>query len=691
MNKHTQPRDSSRDWVYVFLLLGFLVSFVFGIMGALQMLPSDRMGHMFYDAMSRHSASEEAAHSVIVIDIDDPSLQAVGQWPWPRHKIASLVKEIAAKKPASIAVDILFSEPDRASLSSIKAAYKQDFGLDIRITGLPPELLNSDEYLGAALDKSGAVGASYFYFDHVNSIELAIDPEFQITGRTDLLRLKEATGVSQNFFRNASQLKFSGFINTQPDDDGMLRGLPLLIQYKGVIYPHLCLAAFMRAHGTLSASIESGVSGPIIRIGAYAIPVRSDGFALLRFNGKPELYPSIPAIEVLNGSLKASDIEGKIVLIGSSAVGLYDLHGTIFDSQYSGSKIQAAMLESMTVGNFVREPSWAGIAILVISVLCGLIMSALFIHVDRPGVWVIGTLFVAAIISLLSFFLFKSASMFISPGIPFLVIIILLLLFAVARFIFEKRRAHFMQRKLENLRVVTIDAMSAVAEARHQETGAHIKRTQHYVRAIAERLQKTGKYSELLSDEYIEMLFVSAPLHDIGKVGIPDNILLKPGKLSPEETEMMQKHAELGKRMMYDSCQNAEGDDFLEIAGEIALTHHEKWDGTGYPNGLAGQAIPLSGRIMAVADVYDALISERCYKPAFPHETARKIMQESRDKDFDPVVIDAFLDIEDTIVAIAATFKDKPNFLQEGALLDAQVTSGSTATPAPAPWRAQSG
>ena len=397
-------------------------------MGALQMLPSDRMGHMFYDAMSRHSASEKTAHSVIVIDIDDPSLQAVGQWPWPRHKIASLVKEIEARNPSAIAVDILFSEPDRASLSSIKAAYKQDFGLDIKISGLPPELLNSDEYLGAAMAKSGAVGASYFYFDHVNSIEVAIDPEFQITGRTELLHLKEATGVAQNFFRSSSELKFSGFINTQPDDDGMLRGLPLLIQYKGVIYPHLCLAAFMRAHGALAATIERDISGPIIRVGTHTIPVRRDGFALLRFNGKPALYPSISAIDVLNKLLKTSDIEGKVVLIGSSAVGLYDLHGTIFDSQYSGAKIQAAMLESMAVGNFVREPSWDGVAILLISVLCGLILSAIFIYFDKPGIWVIGSLLLVTAVSLLSFFLFKSASIFLSPGIPFLVIITLLLL-----------------------------------------------------------------------------------------------------------------------------------------------------------------------------------------------------------------------------------------------------------------------
>lgn len=213
------------------------------------------------------------------------------------------------------------------------------------------------------------------------------------------------------------------------------------------------------------------------------------------------------------------------------------------------------------------------------------------------------------------------------------------------------------------MRIVTIESMSAVAETRHHETGAHIKRTQHYVRAIAEHLMKTSQYEEVLTQDYIDMLFVSAPLHDIGKVGVPDNILLKQGKLSPEEMTLMKRHAELGKQMIYDSWQNAESDDFLEIAGEIALTHHEKWDGTGYPFGLSGQEIPLSGRIMSVADVYDALTSERCYKPAFSHDAAKAIMLESRAVAFDPEVLDAFLDIEDNILAIAATFKDKPNLL----------------------------
>jgi HD-GYP domain-containing protein (c-di-GMP phosphodiesterase class II) len=663
VNQLTHSCNTSRIWVCAVLFIGFLVSSGFGVMGAYQVPPSNLVGRLFYDTIVKQLASGETAQNVIVIDIDDSSIQSVGQWPWPRYKIASLIQAIDTKKPAAIAVDILFSEPDRTSLSNIKQVYKRDLGLDITFSGAPLTLQNNDEYLGTHLEKSGAVGASYFYFDHINSIEASTKPEFQISGRTDLLTLSEATGISQNFYKQSSQLKFSGFINTQPDDDGMLRSLPLLIRYKGVIYPHLCLAAFMRAQGTNSATIGQDVDGPTIRVGHHVIPIKHNGLAMLRFNGKSNLYPSISAIDVLNGLLKASEVEGKTVLIGSSAVGLHDLHSTVFDSQFPGSKIQAAMIENMANGSHIREPSWAGIAILVSCIFSGLLISLIFIYADKPILWTTGTLLVTIAISSACILLFNYTSAFISPSAPFLVILVLFLFFSIARFLFEKRRSSLRLKKLENMRMVTIASMSAVAETRHHETGAHIKRTQHYVKAIAEQLQKTEKYSQVLTDEYIDMLFVSAPLHDIGKVGVPDNIFLKPGKLSPVEMALMKKHAELGKRMIYDSWQKAEDDDILEIAGEIALTHHEKWDGTGYPLGLSGLNIPLSGRIMAVADVYDALISDRCYKAAFSHEVAKTMMLESRAKAFDPEVLDAFLDIEDTILAIATTFKDKPNIL----------------------------
>jgi adenylate cyclase len=201
--------------------------------------------------------------------------------------------------------------------------------------------------------------------------------------------------------------------------------------------------------------------------------------------------------------------------------------------------------------------------------------------------------------------------------------------------------------------------MAAVAETRDPETGAHIKRTQHYVRAIAEQLRKTGCYADTLTPEFIRLLFMSAPLHDIGKVGVPDNILLKPGPLTADEMEIMKRHADFGRQIILSTSQNIDGDNFLTIASEIAGTHHEKWDGTGYPQGLAGQDIPLSGRIMAAADIYDALISRRCYKEPFTHAHATGLMRELHGKTFDPAVLDAFFAIEAEIVAIAEQFKDE--------------------------------
>jgi adenylate cyclase len=254
---------------------------------------------------------------------------------------------------------------------------------------------------------------------------------------------------------------------------------------------------------------------------------------------------------------------------------------------------------------------------------------------------------------------FLAAGMFIPVAAPLLALAMLLGLCLVTRLVFHQRRARHWRRQLENARQVTIESMSAVAETRDPETGAHIKRTQHYVRAIARELERAGHYAAFLTEEYIHLLFLSAPLHDIGKVGVPDDILLKPGRLTDEEWVVMRKHAEFGRQIILSTAERIEGDNFLTIAGEIAATHHEKWDGAGYPAGLRGQDIPLSGRIMAAADIYDALISRRCYKEPFPHAQAMQMMRELRGTTFDPVVLDAFLAIEDEIEAIAARFRDE--------------------------------
>ncbi|WOX47158.1 two-component system response regulator [Aeromonas sp. XH] len=214
-------------------------------------------------------------------------------------------------------------------------------------------------------------------------------------------------------------------------------------------------------------------------------------------------------------------------------------------------------------------------------------------------------------------------------------------------------------REVMAIQEVTIQAMASLAETRDNETGNHIRRTQHYVKLLAELLRDHPRFRHFLNDETIHLLFKSAPLHDIGKVGIPDHILLKPGRLTKEEFEIMMTHTTLGR----DAIQRAEDQlgfpvDFLRLAKEIAYSHQEKWDGSGYPQGLSGDDIPISARLMAVADVYDALISHRVYKPGMPHEEAVDIIRQGGGWHFDPDVCAAFLSATEQFKAIAERFSD---------------------------------
>ncbi len=214
-------------------------------------------------------------------------------------------------------------------------------------------------------------------------------------------------------------------------------------------------------------------------------------------------------------------------------------------------------------------------------------------------------------------------------------------------------------RAVAELQDATIRAMASLAETRDNETGNHIRRTQLYVETLARHLQHHPRFKEELTDAAIETIFKSAPLHDIGKVGIPDRILLKPGKLTPEEFEIMKTHTTLGRDAIIAAETGTTQDNpFFRYAKEIAYSHQEKWDGSGYPEGLVGNTIPLSARLMAVADVYDALISERVYKPAYSHEQAVAIIRDGRGSHFDPDMVDAFLTLSEEFRRIAQQFAD---------------------------------
>ncbi len=228
-------------------------------------------------------------------------------------------------------------------------------------------------------------------------------------------------------------------------------------------------------------------------------------------------------------------------------------------------------------------------------------------------------------------------------------------------------------RQLTAMQDITILAMASLSETRDSDTANHLRRTQNYVRLLAQQLRSHPGYAEYLSDDMVSILYRCAPLHDIGKVGIPDRVLLKPGRYTTEEYALMQRHPTLGRDALA-RAQRVTGhetlwfngpSDFFEVAKELVYSHHEKWDGSGYPQGLKGKQIPISARLMAVADVYDALISPRVYKKAMTHAQAEKIIVEGRNSFFAPELVDAFLALGAEFQAVAHRYADSADELAQ--------------------------
>ncbi len=212
--------------------------------------------------------------------------------------------------------------------------------------------------------------------------------------------------------------------------------------------------------------------------------------------------------------------------------------------------------------------------------------------------------------------------------------------------------------ELTAAQLAAIFSMSKLAESKDPETGAHLERLREYCRVLAKDMMHTPDYSEMIDQNYVDALYAASPLHDVGKVGIPDNVLLKPGKLNKEEWQIMQTHSTIGADTLRAVHEQYPKNVFIQIGIEIAQSHHEKWDGSGYPQALMGKDIPVSARILALGDVYDALTSKRCYKDAFSHEKSRDIILEGIGNHFDPDVVAAFLRTEHEFCNIRKSYQD---------------------------------
>ncbi len=627
--------------------------------------PVNILEHLLQDTLVRfraHHFHNSPAKYTAIVDVDDQTLSAAGQWPWPRYRTAHLLRLLTNRSPvpeelppAAIALDILFSEPDRTSLTTIQKSFQRDFGLDISFTGVPPGMDDNDEYLGHTIASIDAVAAYFMYFDMENKDDRCRPFPMEVTGSIHAISPPSAYGILCNTQSVQQNILYGGFINALLDEDGILRSLPLVVSYQGNWFPGLALASVMRAQQVNTIHIDEDFFGPVIVAGQARFPVDETGRAIIGFTGKSRTVPTISAVDVLSGNIDKSLLGERIVFFGSSATVLQDLYQTPVGAGFPGVETHAVLAENSLTDTGLRVPVWRKKYSVGILFLTGIAVSLCFMFL-APGYAALGVFVTGLLPTAAGIWIFLRYGVLLPlAGTIFL---LLVLSFFLSLFLYQKEyhRVLGQIRQLVQGRQSILEAMAAVAETRDAETGAHIKRTQEYIRLLAVHLAKNAVYPEV-TEEYIEMIFQCAPLHDIGKVGIPDHILIKPGPLTKEEFETMKEHAAIGKTIIEKSCKNEEDKVFFQLAAELAYTHHERWDGKGYPQGLAGTDIPLSGRLMALADVYDALVSRRHYKEAFAHEEAKRIIIKGSGKHFDPNIVDAFLELEDAFLEIFQKFK----------------------------------
>jgi adenylate cyclase len=645
------------------LLYGILFSLLLFFLNLVKPTLSDFLHYRFYDLLL--SANRGASSSVpVIVDIDEKSLKQYGQWPWPRYRIATLLDKLRNLGALSIGLDMLFAEEDRASIHSIRKEFSRDFGVKLDFREVPQSLRDNDQRLAKALSRGSIVLGYQFLFDEGSDSEncllhpILVNELGHEKAEKDSPLFIHARSVSCNLRMFSQAAAGSGFFNISPETDGILRRVPLIMEHNGKLYPSLALGTLMNAfcvNDVLLKTDRNGVDS--LYLNQTAIPLTSTGGLLIRFRGKGKTFDYVSAADILSDRIPDGKIRGKIVFVGTSASGLKELKSTPFDPAFPGVEVHATVVDNILKKDFISRPRWAAglesLGVLVFGLISTLILawtgagwSSLLLGVVGVGVWQA------------SVWTFRNEGIFISPVLPLIVLMCNFSILTFFRFWQEEQRVKERTRELAMVQEATIESMSSLTETRDPRTGEHIRRTQNYIRLLAEYLKNQPRFSPFLDDETIDLLCKSAPLHDIGKVGVSDRILLKPGRLTDQEFEEMKQHTVYGRDTILAAERKLGNTSFLHVAREIAYTHHERWDGSGYPEGLKGEQIPVPGRLMALADSYDALTSKRVYKSRIPHEKAVEIIIQEKGSHFDPEVVDAFLEVEENFRQIALKYAD---------------------------------
>ena len=603
----------------------------------------DRLDRAAYDVVLRTAGTEKPAPGVVIVDVDERSLATIGQWPWRRDVVGQLISALHAAGASVIAIDVIFAESDRSEGE--------------RPQGGP----SLDEQLAAALRDRGVI----------LGYGLTFDPGTPSTGACALRPLGiaviqppggarsdpyfNASGAVCNLPALAQAAAGSGFLNALPDADGILRRIPLVAELDGRVYPSLALATVMAVTGAKSPALQvANVNASTLTMGTLAAPLDGKSNLLLAYRGKKRSFPYVSAADVMAGTAAADALRGKIVLVGTTALGTREVVATPLDTQFVGVEVQATAVDNLLREDFIHRATAGSLVDSAVAVLAGLVVAGL---IAATGVTA-GVLSSVALVAGLwwgAAWLLAADRLFVSPLAPTAAVVATLAVLTLARFTVERRRALNAGRERVTAQQLMVQALLSLTETRDAETGRHSRRTQQYTRLLAAPLATHPAFREYLTRERIELLASLAPLHDIGKVGVSDRVLNKPGRLTAEETVEMRSHPALGRDVIVraEARVGVRDDLTLQIAKDIVYTHHERWDGTGYPQGLRGTDIPIPGRIMAVVDVYDAVRARSLYSTCLSHEETVSLITAGRHSHFDPDVVDAFLQVASSFEAVS--------------------------------------
>ena len=562
-------------------------------------------------------------------------LLSVAQSPWRRDVIGRLIDSLRDRGAASVALDIMFPESERygGTGRSPDAVLSESLGRGRVILGYG--LLFEPIREAPKPCVQHAVGLPIIR----NASVQTEDPFFQAT--TAVCNIATLTAAAQA----------SGFLNAAPDPDGILRRAPLLMQYGDRVYPALSLAAVRAVTDARNMVLRiANVNTASLRLDGQEVPLDGKSNLLLRYRGAKRTFPYISAVDVLNGHVDPEEFRDRIVFVGTTALGTREVVATPLDTLFVGVEVQATVADNLLQRDFMYRPEH-GVTLETQAVI-GLGTVTPLIVARFGLIWgAIAALSFVAAAWTGSRSLLATDGAYFSPLYPSVSLLISMAAMTVAGFGVERRRAERGALETAKSHRLMVQTLLSLTGIRDLETGRHSKRTQKYTRVIAEELSKHPNYRDYLTPERIELLASLAPLHDIGKVGVPDRVLNKPGHLTPEELAEMRRHPRYGRDVI-ENAERAAGvrdDVALAIAKDIVYTHHEWWDGSGYPEGLSGAGIPIPGRVMAVVDVYDAIITRKLYQTPMSNDQAIAHIVQSKGTHFDPAVVDAFVNVAPTL------------------------------------------